>query len=164
MEKNEIHMSIKLFVLPLLLASIGCSSRDCNNVLNVEFSGHVLMSKNALVIVEGGIAGHVKDVNYEDGATRLKLCLLDPAPISKNSTVEAGFSKIYGGKCVVIRPSRDLQFLENKESLRGVARDTIEIILPRQTETDELLKKRILETLRDRNRKDSLENLQKKNK
>jgi len=120
-------MSMKLFVLSCLFASMGCCSKDCN-ILKVEFSGHVLMNKNALVIVKGGIAGHLEDVIYDEGVTHMKLCLLDPASISRNSTVEAGFSKMYGGNCVLVRPSGDLQFLENDGVLQGIATDTVEIV------------------------------------
>jgi hypothetical protein len=71
--------------------------------------------------------------------------------------VEAGFAPIYGGRCVLIRPSSDQQFLANDEMLHGVDKDTLAINFPQESKADNVLKKRALEMLREKNKKDSLE-------
>lgn len=156
MGKSKTYISMELLISLLLFTSVGCSSKDCNLVA-VTFSGHVLMNKDALVIVDGGIAGHVEDINYEGRVTRIKLCLLDPSAISRNSTVEAGFVPMYGGRCILIRPSSDMQFLANDEMLQGVEKDTLHIGFPSESEAGDGLKKRAFEILKEQNRKDSLE-------
>jgi hypothetical protein len=155
MGKSKTYISMELLISFLLFASVGCSNKDCNFVA-VTFSGHVLMNKDALVIIDGGIGGHVEDINYESSVTRIKLCLLDSSAISRNSTVEAGFVPLYGGRCVLITPSIDSQFLANDEMLQGVEKDTLHIGFPSESEAGDGLKKRALEILKEQNRKDSL--------
>jgi hypothetical protein len=147
---------MKLLVPFLFLASVECCNNE-GNLVTVTFTGDVFMDKNALVIIDGGIAGHVEEINYEGHLTRMKLSLLDPGPISRNSTVEAGFAPIYGGRCVLIRPGSDLEFLANVETLKGMEKDTLQINFPGESEADNVLKKRALEILKEQNRKDSLE-------
>lgn len=147
---------MKLSILPFLIGIIACGSKDCRT-LKAEFSGQVSMNKNALVLIEGGIVGYVEDVSFKAGVTHVELCLQDTTSISRNSTVEAGFVNMYGARCILIRPGDDSQVLANEEKLKGINKDTLEINYPSQTESDNALKKRALEILKEQNRRDSLE-------